>query len=322
VISQIQKTGKIFRIPLAIDVYEGGNKTRSKVWLNNESDSFYFPYSKKPDLINVDGDKIILCQKTDHKTLENFIYQYNHAGLYLDRREAIEYCAEHQDNPTAQALLRQAVNDRYVELRILAMNSIDLEKPGAKSALEPILLEVAKKDPERTAQGTAIGLLGTYKNPLYKDLFLKKTSDSSYTVAGNALAALSLLDEAQAYQLANEFSNHLAKGELLAAMSAIFIREGDESKFDLIIAGFDKMPISQEKFEEFPEFATLLLKMNNTEQFKKAVDALVRFRESIPLSQRAEISTLINNNFLKPIAQRKEAAGLKEQADYILSKIN
>src|SRR5664279_1389327 len=271
VISQIQNTRKIFRIPLAIDVYENGNKTRHKVWLNNENDSFYFPYSKRPDLINVDGDKIILCQKTDHKTTDNFIYQYNKAGLYLDRREAIEYCAEHQDEAAAQALLRQAFKDRYFELQNLAMNSADMEKPGMKTASEPILLDLATKATDRTVQGTAIGLLGSYKNPKYKDLFLKKTSDSSYTVAGNALTALSLLDEAQAYQLANEFSKYPAKGDLLAAMSTIFIKEGDDTKFDMIIAGFDKMPLSQEKFEEFPEFAALLLKMNNTEQFKKAV---------------------------------------------------
>jgi len=302
-------------------VYEGGAKTRHHVWLNQENDSFYFSYSKRPDLINVDGDKIVLSQKTDNKTLENFIYQYNHAGLYLDRREAIEYCAEHQDDPASRALLMQAFKDRYFELQILAMNSVDMEKPGAKAAAEPLLLEIAKKDPNRTVQATAIALLGTYKNPAYKDFFLKKTTDSSYTVAGNALTALSLLDEAKAYQLANEFSNQPAKGDLLSAMSSIFIQEGDVSKFDLIIAGFDKMPLSQEKFEKFPEFAALLLKMDNTEQFKKAVDALVHFRESIPSSQRAEISTLIDNNFLKPIAQRKEAAGHKEQAAYILSKI-
>jgi aminopeptidase N len=322
IISQTQNTGKIFRIPLAIDIYENGNKTRHKVWLNNENDSFYFPYSKKPDLINVDGDKIILCQKTDHKTLDNFIFQYNKAGLYLDRREAIEYCAEHQDEAAAQALLRQALEDRYFELQNLVMNSIDMEKPGMKTAVEPILFDLATNATDRTVQGTAIGLLGSYKKPQYKDLFLKKTSDSSYTVAGNALTALSLLDEAQAYQIANEFSKYPAKGDLLAAMSAIFIKEGDESKFDMIIAGFDKAPLSQEKFEEFPEFAALLLKMNNTEQFKKAVDALVRFRESIPANQKAEISTLINNNFLKPIGQRKEASGQKEQATYILSKLN
>ena len=101
IIHQVQNTGKIFRIPLAIDVYESGEKTRHPVWLENESDSFYFTYNKQPDLINVDGDKIILCEKQDHKTLDNFIYQYKHAGLYLDRREAIEYCAEHQDDPQA-----------------------------------------------------------------------------------------------------------------------------------------------------------------------------------------------------------------------------
>ena len=322
VINQVQHTGKFFRIPLAIDVYEGGVKNRYKVWLGKESDSFYFTYNKKPDLINFDGDKIILCQKQDHKTLENFVYQYNHAGLYLDRREAIEYCSEHQDEVAAQSLLKQGMRDRYFDLRNLTMNSLDMDKPAIKTAVEPILLELATSDPNRTVQATAISLLGSYKKPEYKELFVKKTADSSYSVAGNALTALSLLDEAQAYQLANEYSKYPAKGDLLAAMSAIFIKEGDESKFDLVIDGFDKMPMSQEKFNQFPEFAALLLKMQNTDQFEKGVDALVRFRESIPAAQRAELGALIDNNFLKPIGQRKEAAGMKEQSDYILSKIN
>jgi aminopeptidase N len=321
VINQVQNTGKIFRIPLKIDVYEAGVKTRHAVWLENESDSFYFPYNKKPDLINVDGDKIILCQKQDHKTLENFIYQYKNAGLYMDRREAIEYCAEHQDDAVALGLLKLAMKDPYFELRNLVMTSLDFEKPAVKTAMEPLLLELATKDSDRKVQGTAIGLLGTYKKPEYKDLFVKKATDSSYTVAGNALTALSLIDEPQATLLANEFSKYPAKGDLLAALSGIFIREGDESKFDLVIEGFDKMPMSQEKFNQFPQFAALLLKMNNTEQFKNAVDALVRFRNSFPSSQKEELSNLMNNNFLKPIAARKEAAGQKEESAYILSKI-
>ncbi len=47
VINQVQNTGKIFRIPMAIDVYENGVKTRHTVWLENENDSFYFSYNKK-----------------------------------------------------------------------------------------------------------------------------------------------------------------------------------------------------------------------------------------------------------------------------------
>src|SRR5450432_3201966 len=321
VVNQVQKTGKIFRIPMAIDVYEGGSKKRHAVWLGNESDSFYFRYNIRPDLINVDGDKIILCQKKDNKTLENFIYQYKYAGLYMDRREAIEFCSEQQGDESARALLKQAMRDPYFELRNLTMNSLELDSPAMKAEVESVLLELATKDPDRTVQATAIGYLGTYKKTEYKDLFIKKASDSSYSVAGNALTALSYLDEAQAYQLANEFSKFPAKGDLLIAMSAIFIKEGDESKSDLVIDGFDKMPMSQEKFDESPQFAALLLKMENTEQFKKGVDALIRFRESIPASQKAELSKLINDSFLKPIGERKEAAGLKEQADYILSKI-
>jgi aminopeptidase N len=322
VIRQVQTTGKIFRIPMAIDVYEGGSKTRHKVWLENESDSFYFSYNKRPDLINVDGDKIILCQKEDHKTLDNFIYQYKHAGLYLDRREAIDYCSEHQDEPAAQALLTLALKDPYFELRSLTMNSLDLDKPELKAAVEPVLLNLAKNDPDRTVQGNAIGILGTFKKEEYKDLFLKKTTDSSYTVAGNALYALSAVDEPQAYQLAKEFHVHPAKGELNSAIVAVFIKEGDESNFEFIIDGFSKMPeLSLEKVEAFPQFAALTLKMEKTDQFKKAIDAIIKYRDALPATEKGEISKLINDNFLKPIGDRKEAAGLKEQAEYVRSKI-
>ena len=150
---------------------------------------------------------------------------------------------------------------------------------------------------------------------------MKKASDSSYSVAGNALTALSYLDEEKATQLANEFSKFPAKGDLRVAMSSLFIKSGDVSKFDFIIDGYDRMPMSQEKFDEFPEFAAMLLKIQDTEQFKKGVDALVRFRDAVPQAQKEELSKLLNDNFLKPIGQRKQDAGMKEQADYILSKI-
>ena len=49
---------------------------------------------------------------------------------------------------------------------------------------------------------------------------------------------------------------------------------------------------------------------------------LVRFRDHIPSDDKAEFVKLINENFLKPIGDRKKAAGLNEQATYILSKID
>ena len=71
IIKQTQ-SDKIFRLPVAIDVYEGSDKKRYNVWLEHAADTFVFKTVSKPDLINVDGDKILLCEKYDHKTPENY----------------------------------------------------------------------------------------------------------------------------------------------------------------------------------------------------------------------------------------------------------
>ena len=46
-----------FKMPVTIDVYEGANKKRYNVWVQNRTDTFSFDYIKRPDLINFDGDK-------------------------------------------------------------------------------------------------------------------------------------------------------------------------------------------------------------------------------------------------------------------------
>ncbi|MEI9958387.1 MAG: hypothetical protein WDM90_19255 [Ferruginibacter sp.] len=58
---------------------------------------FSFATNGKPDLINVDGDKMLVCEKTDHKTAEQFIFQYKYAANYVDRREAIAYFINHKN---------------------------------------------------------------------------------------------------------------------------------------------------------------------------------------------------------------------------------
>ena len=72
IIKQTQKTGKLFKLPLAIDIYNGTNKVRHSVWAKNAVDTFTFNYTKRPELVNVDGDKVTLWLKRDNKTLENY----------------------------------------------------------------------------------------------------------------------------------------------------------------------------------------------------------------------------------------------------------
>ena len=48
-----------------------------------------FNYTQKPDLINVDADKVMLWVKTDNKTAENYVHQIKYAPqLFRPKRSA------------------------------------------------------------------------------------------------------------------------------------------------------------------------------------------------------------------------------------------
>ncbi len=321
IINQTQDGDKFFKMPVAIDIYNGSQKYRHKVWIENKADTFSFAYSIKPDLINVDGDKTLLCEKVDNKTLDNFIHQYKHAALYLDRREAIDYCAKNQDDSKAVALLMLALKDKFSGLRNYTLGKLDLKKDAIKQTAEPIINDIAKTDPRSIVRAKAIELLGKYNKADYKPLFLKAVNDSSYSVSGSALEALSALDSTTAFSEAKRLSVQPAKGKLSSSISGVLIKYGDESSFDAITKSFEAMPVTQSKFNFLQSYAVLISKVQNTDKVKRGIDDIIEFRNAIPASVRAQTDPVINNNILKPIADKKEAAGLKEQADYIKSKI-
>ncbi|MEO8854355.1 MAG: M1 family aminopeptidase, partial [Ginsengibacter sp.] len=251
-IAQTQ-SGKPFKIPFAIDVYEGGAKKRYPVWMNNATDTFSFSVNSKPDLINVDGDKILLCEKSDNKTLDEFIYQNNHAGLFVDRREAIVFAAKHQTNPKALEFLEKALNDKSWRIRSFALSFLNMDNDTVKSSVETYLLDVAKNDNRRTVKAKAIEMIGSYKKIEYKPLFMKALYDSSYTVAGKALEALGKIDDAAAETAARKLSGLPAKGTLKNAL-IVYI---DESKFDSLAGEFDKLSTNK-KGSMFRGFAGFL----------------------------------------------------------------
>ena len=313
---------KVYKLPVAIDVYQGGNKLRYKVWLEHQADTFSFPAGNQPDLINVDGDKILLCEKTDHKTIDNYIFQYKKAGLYADRREAIDFAAIRQTNdPKAMDLLKDALNDRYEGLRIYAIQKFDLNNDSVKMALEPIFADLAKNSSAPKIRAAAINALGKYKQNKYKDLFIKSINDSSYSVAGDALSALGSIDSVAALGKARELSSSHVKGELSRAVNSVLYMYAGESEFDTLAAKFDALPFGNNKFMLLQPFANYLKRVSNTDNFKKGIDMIVRFRDTIPEPYVQQVASYFNGMILNGIAGAKQSMGSIEQADYVKSKI-
>ena len=320
IVNQTQETGKIFKLPIAIDIYNGAMKERHKVWIRDKTDTFSFAYSKHPDLVNVDGDKILLCEKKDNKTLDNFIHQYKYAGLYVDRHEAIDYCALNQDDPKALQLLLTALGDRFYKIRGYTLGKLDLKKEAVKTAVEPILADLAVHEPNPVVRGKAIELLGGYQKTEYKALFMKALHDSSYTVAGSSLEALDAIDSAAAYNAAKELVKQPSKGRLITAISNVLLQAGDASSFDVITGNVEQMPVGQAKFNLLRSYAGMLNKVRDTDKLKKGVDLIVEFQKAVPPAFRGRTDPVINN-MLKTMADQKQADGLADQAEYIRSKM-
>ncbi|MBO9573510.1 MAG: M1 family peptidase, partial [Chitinophagaceae bacterium] len=313
IVKQLQGA-KIFRLPIKVDVYNGSNKTSHNVWLENKTDTLTFNYTTKPDLVNVDADKILLVEKTDNKTLDNFIHQYKYAGNYLDRREAIDFASQ-SDDPKATELMKLALKDKFFQLRTYAISKLNLKDPEVAETMEPIIMDLAKNDPKSLVRASAIGVLALFADAKYKDIFTKGVNDSSYSVAGASLEGLFVVDSSAAIQAAKKMSTQKIKGKLTEAVTKVMIASGDESGFDMIAKSFEELPPGQAKFNLIIPFSQMLVKVSDTEKVKRGIDLITEFRDDIPESYGV---TPYINNLLNNIASKKTN---QEQIDYIKSKI-
>ncbi len=325
-----QNQEKTFVLPVAIDIYQGTKKARHEVWVNRKEQTFEFEVSSKPDLVNFDGDKVLLCEKKEEgKSLQEYIFQYKTAANYVDRREAIAFCAQHQDNPAAVELLRTALRDVYHDLRILTVQSIDYKKPMAKQLVETNIFELAKGDQKPTVKAEALMALALYDKEIYRDLIKRSVNDSSYSVAGAALMSLNEFDKDLAYREAKRLSEKKAKQKLSESICTAFAINGKAEDFPYVLDWYNNLPFGQSKLDNANTMAYYAIQLQETVLVKKAVDALVTLRDEIPSAYQESLVPYLNTGILKTIATQKIAAknvasnpaALQEQIDYIQNKI-
>jgi len=315
IIEQTQETGKIFKFPLAIDVYSSGaNKKRYDVWVTHQADTFYFPSENKPSLINVDADKVLLCKKIDNKTTDEFLQQYKYAGNYMDRREALEYFADNKSGNLAIGL-----SDRYHGLRLFTLQKIDEAKGYSVPSVLNTIEQMADRDPDKLVQAKALEILTKFDDKKYEPLFNKYVNDSSYSVSGAALQGLIKLEPEQALNFANKYRND-AKGKLSNVVATVMMKNPGEDDFDMILENY-KSPITSEeeaiaKMRSTFTFANYLSKLKNDDNVRKGVDEIMNFRNMLP----SDVRKLVDARFkdaLNKISSAKRSEGNVQLADYI-----
>ena len=83
----------------------------------------------------------------------------------------------------------------------------------------------------------------------------------------------------------------------------------------------DNLPFGNAKFTVLQPFANFLKRVKNPTYFKKGIDMIVSFRDTIPLQYRQMIAPYLNGMILNGIASSKQSKGMTEEADYVKSKL-
>ena len=315
-IQQTQTQNKLFTLPVGIDVYVNGNRNHYEVWSKNKVDSFYFPAAVAPDNVNVDNDKILLWAKDESKPIEQYAYQMKHARNFMDRFEAANEASTNLKNPAAKTIIEAAIKDTFHVIRSIALNSYN---PSAiEAAMETKIIQITQTDKVSTVREDAINVLSKINKPIFTPLYEKWVNDSSYTVAGAALAALEIVDSTKAIAIAKQFSTQPLKKRLNAVVTTILTKYGDVEVFDFVAATYSKLNIqSSEKFEMTMPFAQLLIKTKDPIKFKKGIDLIVEFREAIPQGYRVQTDPYFNFKIFGDILKAKKQKGETELAEIV-----
>ncbi|MBL0047010.1 MAG: HEAT repeat domain-containing protein [Bacteroidetes bacterium] len=236
-IEQVQDLSKtpLYRLPMAIDIYSFGKKERHNITLKKETEEFVFDVAAKPNLVNVDAEKMLLCKKNDTKTQEEWAFQYRNAPLYLDRYEALDAISK---NPTAKSkeIIIKALSDKNWSIRNFAIKKLDSHGNNGDSEIRPILIKLALKDEKPSVRANAIEMLGKLFNEEdLLDVYKNASDDKSYTVAAQALSTLYEKNPEQGFEEAKRFEND-SNYTILSALLTIFSSSGSDIENSFFIS--------------------------------------------------------------------------------------
>ncbi|PUZ20906.1 aminopeptidase N [Chitinophaga costaii] len=275
VIINQQQAGPAFQWPLAVDFYVKDKVVRAQVWMKQHQDTLVIPLATKPDLVNVDADKVLLCKLTDHKTLEELYFQYQHAPFYLDRLEAIQAATGQQGQPAGIAILTAALKDKYYGLRIRAINAIKTDTLDRAATILPLLAGMASNDTNYLVRAAAITVLGKTGRKDYTALYQSSIASPSYTVKGAALLALNSVDPAAAFTLAKHLETD-GKGKLGQAIVYTYAANGSDEQWPFIMNAFNKGSV-QVKFDLLRGgMSQLMVRLKNKQYTAEGIHAMER----------------------------------------------
>lgn len=252
----------VYRLPMAIDIYVDGIAERKNIVFDRKTQNFYFKVKKKPQLVNIDADKILLAKIKHKKTTEAYQFQFKNAKNLGDKMEAILYFkSQKTKSNTAYKVLRQALQDSFWYVQQQALYAID--SAGITQVGLDAIAHLAENAKNTKVRSKAIYLLAdSPKKKSYSAIYEKALKDLSYKVNAAGLYAMANTNKKRAETIAKQWEN-TDRYSIIDEIAALYSQSTDKSKANF----FQKMSHSNKNIyvqqSAIYHYSTFLQKMDN-----------------------------------------------------------
>ena len=298
---------KLFTLPVKIAAYTGNEKPKMHtVIVSNETDTFYFDNKGKTTFYEADADRIMLWKKDETKTSEQWVAQYKRKGNFIGRAEALNGQVELDTlGETTRQMMLSTLSDPYHGIASRGLRYFMQYSNQLKTNYDWALVEkIARNEKDKPTRAEAIEVLARRKPNNYIDLFKSATSDSSYTVAGAALNALTENDTETALALSTKLKED-AEGGLAVAIDVLEIAGSDEADANEVITNFKTLP-GMERIGATKGMCLYAAKIKDPATFKNVVAPVMDIYRRIPAGFGTYKSDILMQ--MKGLLAKKETA--------------
>jgi aminopeptidase N len=222
----------LYELTMAVDIYSNNTVQRKTIKLTQAEQTFSFPVEAKPELVNVDADKMLLAVRKDNHSSQEWITMYKKGALFQDRFDALKGLSGNYKAASPEGeIFRLAMNDKNWKIREYAINNIEtLATSEEKSAIKKTLMNIGINDPISDVRDGALTALDEHYSDDDLIVYFKNAiRDSAFSVVETALLASSKRDKDGTMLIASQLEgdNH---ARIRRILSGLYSKSGGDAQ--------------------------------------------------------------------------------------------
>jgi aminopeptidase N len=267
-INQTQDTlaSTVYRLPLKVDVWTGGKKSRYDVLVDKSTQTLEFPSAKKPDLVIFDAESQLLGSIEQEKDRAELVYQYNHSDQFLQKYEALAQLEGKLKDSTARNVLIKAMTDPFWKLRQMAISNFAEYDGDGFADVEKIIQSRASTDRHPQVRAEALITLASFGDNNNDSIFRQALADSSYQVVSVAIDKYLVNQPADANDIAARFENS-PDDAVVTSVANFYAGQAQPERYDWFLEKMKRMKAT-DKYNFLQVFGKYLIKSKQDVQRK------------------------------------------------------